>query len=123
TGAEAARVGLLEASHGGTLFLDEIAELSLRTQAKLLRVLEERAVTRVGGTEPHPVDVRFVSATHRSLRRLVRQGAFRSDLYYRIAGVVLTIPPLRERPSDIDPLPSYFLRTFCARPGQPPLLL
>jgi transcriptional regulator with PAS, ATPase and Fis domain len=101
TGAVRDHDGFFRAAHDGTLFLDEIAELSIELQAKLLRVLETRAVTPVGGRDAIPVDVRIVAATHRSLRELVANGKFRADLMYRLRVVPLRIPPLRERPEDI----------------------
>jgi len=110
TGALAAREGLFEAADGGTLLLDEIGEFSLRAQAKLLRVLETGDIVRVGSTQPRRVDVRLVAATHRDLPALVRQGAFREDLYFRLSGITLTIAPLRARRSEILPLASLFLR-------------
>jgi two-component system response regulator AtoC len=119
TGAQTAKVGLLEANDRGTIFLDEIGELPLGTQAKLLRVLEDGSVMRVGATKTRQVDVRFITATNRELGREVRAGRFRSDLYYRISGVVTRIPPLRRRVSEIEPLAFHFLREFCARTGQP----
>jgi DNA-binding NtrC family response regulator len=120
TGAHATKVGLLESTDGGTVFLDEIGELSPGTQAKLLRVLEERAVIRVGATKPRRIDVRFVTATNRDLAQRVQSGHFRSDLYYRISGLVIRIPPLRQRPAEIEPLARHFLREFSIRSGQPP---
>jgi DNA-binding NtrC family response regulator len=119
TGAHAAKAGLLESTDSGTVFLDEIGELSQGTQAKLLRVLEERAVIRVGATKPRSIDVRFVTATNRDLAQRVQAGQFRSDLYYRISGLVIRIPPLRQRRTEIEPLARHFLRHFCARAGQP----
>ena len=119
TGAHAAKVGLLESTDGGTVFLDEIGEISAGLQAKLLRVLEERAVIRVGSTKPRRINVRFVTATNRDLAARVQGGHFRSDLYYRISGLVIRIPPLRQRPSEIEPLARHFLREFSARAGQP----
>jgi two-component system, NtrC family, response regulator AtoC len=113
TGAHSTKAGLLEATDGGTVFLDEIGELPLGTQAKLLRVFEERTVMRLGATKSRPINVRFVTATNRDLARQVRAGLFRSDLYYRISGLVLRIPPLRQRPTEIEPLARYFLRRFC----------
>jgi transcriptional regulator with PAS, ATPase and Fis domain len=101
TGAEQRRGGLFEASHGGTLFLDEVGELSLTNQARLLRVLEDKRITRVGGTEPIDVDVRVVAATHRDLEKMVRDAKFRRDLLYRIDVLHVTVPPLRERPADV----------------------
>ena len=114
TGATQAKVGLLEATDQGTVFLDEIGEMPLTTQAKLLRVLEERAVLRVGATKPTPIDVRFIWATNRDLRAEANAGRFRNDLYYRIAGVEFSIPPLRQRLVEIEPLARLFLRRFCA---------
>jgi two-component system, NtrC family, response regulator AtoC len=119
TGATSTKVGLLESTRGGTVFLDEVGELPLGTQAKLLRVLEERMVLRVGSTKPRAIDVRFVTATNRDLVREVRAGRFRSDLYYRISGFVVQVPPLRERQVEIEPLAQHFLRDFCKRIGQP----
>jgi transcriptional regulator with PAS, ATPase and Fis domain len=114
TGAHAAKIGLLESTAGGTVFLDEIGELPLGTQAKLLRVVEERTVIRVGATKPRSVDVRFVTATNRDLGELVKSGHFRADLYYRISGLVVRIPPLRHRIEEIAPLARHFLRQFHA---------
>jgi two-component system response regulator AtoC len=118
TGAHAAKVGLLESTDGGTVFLDEIGEISAGLQAKLLRVLEERSVIRVGSTKPRRINVRFVTATNRDLAARVQAGQFRSDLYYRISGLVIRIPPLRQRPSEIEPLARHFLREFSMRAGQ-----
>jgi two-component system, NtrC family, response regulator AtoC len=123
TGAHAAKVGLLESTEGGTVFLDEIGELALGTQAKLLRVLEERTLLRVGGTKPRHISVRFVTATHRDLVRESREGRFRSDLYYRIGGLIVRIPPLRERLVEIEPLARHFLQQFCRTLEQPQPLL
>ncbi|WP_434041429.1 MULTISPECIES: sigma 54-interacting transcriptional regulator [Sorangium] len=108
TGALQAKPGLFEAADGGTVFLDEVGELPRPTQAKLLRVLEERQVLRVGARVPRNIDVRFLSATHRDLEADVARGAFRQDLYFRLNGVTLTIPPLRERAMDISPLVELF---------------
>jgi DNA-binding NtrC family response regulator len=114
TGAERERVGRIEASSGGTLFLDEIGDLPAEVQVKLLRALQERAVERVGANRPTPVDLRLVSATHRDLAERVREGAFREDLYYRIAVVVIEIPPLRRRRADIPLLVEHFLSKHAA---------
>jgi len=108
TGATNAHPGLLETGEGGTIFLDEIGELPLGVQAKLLRVLEERVVRRIGATTGRKVDVRFVFATNRSLSAEVDAGRFRRDLYYRINGVTIALPPLRERRSEIVPLARAF---------------
>jgi transcriptional regulator with PAS, ATPase and Fis domain len=101
TGADRDRPGVVEASSGGTLFLDEIGDLAPQVQAKLLRVLQEREVRRIGETRTRPVDLRLVSATHRDLGRLVAEGRFRADLLYRISGIAVSLPPLRERPRDL----------------------
>lgn len=114
TGAESRRIGRFEQADGGTLFLDEIGDLSLETQAKLLRVLQERVISRVGGRELIPVDVRVIAATHRDLPALVAAGRFREDLWYRINVVVITLPPLRDRSDDIPALVSYFIQRFGA---------
>lgn len=116
TGAVARKPGKFELADGGTLLLDEVSELEPGLQAKLLRVLQEYEVDRVGGVAPIPVDVRVVATTNRRLRDLVEQGRFRADLYYRLAVIPLTVPPLRERTGDIDPLIDYFLGRF-APPG------
>jgi len=117
TGALRAKEGLLEATNGGTVFLDEIGELPAGIQAKLLRVLEERKVTRVGSSSPRPIDVRFVAATNRDLRQDVAAGKFRKDLLFRINAVTILIPPLRHRPLDIAPLATHFLALFCQKNG------
>ena len=109
TGANQARAGLLEAADGGTVFLDEIGELPLTVQVKLLRVLEDRKVLRIGGRAPRKLDVRFVAATNRDLEAAVAEGSFREDLYFRINGVSFVIPPLRERVAEIAPLAERFL--------------
>ncbi|EBS6871637.1 propionate catabolism operon regulatory protein PrpR [Salmonella enterica] len=108
------RAGLFEIAHGGTLFLDEIGEMPLPLQTRLLRVLEEKAVTRVGGHQPIPVDVRVISATHCDLDREIAQGRFRTDLFYRLSILRLTLPPLRERQADILPLAENFLKQSLA---------
>ncbi|HEX7942818.1 MAG TPA: sigma 54-interacting transcriptional regulator, partial [Gemmatimonadaceae bacterium] len=109
TGATSPKQGLVEAAHRGTLFLDEVGEIPASMQVKLLRVLEERRVTRVGSTSPRVVDVRFVAATNRDLAHAVSEGRFREDLYYRLCGFTLAIPPLRERTDEIVPLAETFL--------------
>ncbi len=123
TGAMQAKPGLLEVASGGTLFLDEVGELPASTQAKLLRVLESGEVMRVGGLKPRAVDVRFVSATHRDLRALVAAGRFREDLFFRLDGVSIRIPPLRERRSEIRPLAERFLQDAAAGAGRSGLSL
>ena len=109
TGATGRRVGMIELAEGGTVLLDEIGDLPLPLQAKLLRVIEERTIRRVGGGLSFPVNVRFMAATHRDLRIAVKEGRFREDLYYRLNVVTLTIPPLRERREDIVPIAELFL--------------
>ncbi len=120
TGADRPREGLFEAAHEGTLFLDEAGELSMPAQAKLLRVLTNGQVTRIGSTKPRQVDVRLMVATHRDLRQRVQDGLFREDLYYRLAVVPLEVPPLRERREDIPALCDLFL-TQAARDLKVPL--
>jgi len=112
TGAVAARKGRFEMADGGTLFLDEIGDLPLNAQIKLLRFLQERTFERVGGNKTLKVDVRVISATHRNLDELVKTGAFREDLHYRLRVVRITVPPLRERSEDIEPLAMHFLQHF-----------
>lgn len=117
TGAVNRRIGRFEEAHKGTLFLDEIAELDLSLQAKLLRVLQEREVVRVGGTGTIPFDARLMVATHRDLATEVQQGRFREDLYYRLLGLPIMLPPLRERGQDIIMLAQSFLQSFCTQNG------
>jgi DNA-binding NtrC family response regulator len=119
TGAVGARAGLFEQAHGGTLFLDEIGEMPLNLQAKLLRVLQEREVQRLGAVKPRQVDVRLVAATHAELETRVREGRFREDLFYRLNVVTLRLPPLRERAADIPLLARYFLGRLAERDGVP----
>jgi len=123
TGAVSRKIGKFELAHRGTLFLDEISELYPELQVKLLRVLEERQVMRVGGSELIDVDFRLIAATNRDLEKEVADGRFREDLYYRLKVVTLRIPPLRERPSDIPPLLEHFLVQFCQEHGKPPKTL
>lgn len=119
TDARTTQKGMFELAHLGTLFLDEIAELDVRLQAKLLRVLEDRTIIRVGGQRPIAVDVRIVAATNRDLQARIRGGEFREDLYYRLNVFPFLIPPLRERTEDILPLAELFLREFLTRvPGK-----
>jgi len=108
TGADRDRKGLFEAAHGGTIFLDEIGELPLGVQVKLLRVLENREIKRIGSPEPLRVDIRVIAATNRELPQMVQQGTFRDDLYYRLNVGAIHLAPLRERPDDIEPLVSHF---------------
>jgi DNA-binding NtrC family response regulator len=119
TGADRDREGLFEAAHGGTLFLDEVGDLASPAQAKLLRVLEERQVTRLGGSRSIPVDVRVLAATNRPLERMCVEGSFREDLLYRLRVIGLHIPPLRERREDIPAIAVHFLADFAARHGRP----
>jgi DNA-binding NtrC family response regulator len=113
TGADASRTGHIEAAHGGTLFLDEIGSLPLPLQSKLLRVLEDRAVQRIGGRGVKKVDFRLITATNEDLEEAVRDGRFREDLYYRIHVVPIFLPPLRERQGDIPLLVDHFMRIYC----------
>jgi two-component system nitrogen regulation response regulator NtrX len=120
TGAVSTRKGAFEAAGTGTLFLDEVGELPLPTQAKLLRVLEDRTVTRVGSTRPLSVEARVVAATNRDLEAEVAAGRFRQDLYYRLNVHLIRVPPLRERLSDLPDLANYFLNQLCRRFGLQP---
>ena len=115
TGAAAQRKGKFELAHGGTIFLDEIGDMSLNTQAKLLRVLEERKIERLGSSASVAVDVRVVSATNHDLQQAVDAGTFRADLYYRLRVVQLDLPPLRERREDIPLLAAHFLKGYAER--------
>ncbi len=123
TGAVAAKPGLLETADKGTVFLDEIGDLPSSMQVKLLRVIEERRVLRVGGLKSRAIDVRFIAATNRDLEVEVERGAFRQDLYFRLNGITLTIPPLRERQTEIAPLVELFVARSSAEAGRPPLSL
>jgi two-component system, NtrC family, response regulator AtoC len=120
TGAVQAKPGLMETAARGTLFLDEVGELPLATQAKLLRVLETREVTRLGSVRPRRIDLRFIAATNRDLEAEVVRGTFRQDLYFRLAGITLTIPPLRERLDELRPLAEAFARQICRDLGRAP---
>ncbi|MGQ3076319.1 MAG: sigma 54-interacting transcriptional regulator, partial [Ferrovibrionaceae bacterium] len=119
TGAYEDHPGLFQRAHGGTVFLDEIGETSPAFQVKLLRVLQEGEVRPVGGARPVPVDVRVIAATHRDLEQRVREGLFREDLYYRLAGVNITVPPLRERAADIAPIARQLLQDVARELGHP----
>jgi len=119
TGAVSAKAGLLESAEGGTVFLDEVGELPPDVQVKLLRVIEERKVLRVGALRPRPIDVRLVSATHRDLEAEVARGTFRQDLYFRLNGIALTIPPLRERVSEIAELSRVFISRVAGQLSRP----
>jgi len=120
TGAIARKLGKFELAHRGTLFLDEIADMSLKTQAKVLRVLQESKFERVGGNEPVEVDVRVIAATNKDLEKEIAGGAFREDLYYRLAVLPFHVPPLRERREDIPVLARAFVAEFCAEAGTKP---
>jgi DNA-binding NtrC family response regulator len=112
TGADTDRIGKFEAANGGTLFLDEIGDIPPLIQVKLLRVLQEREIERLGSNKPIPVDVRLVAATNRDLEQAVQAGSFRADLFYRLQVVHIHLPPLRERPEDIPLLVEYFIRKY-----------
>ncbi|PYC27109.1 sigma-54-dependent transcriptional regulator [Pseudomonas mosselii] len=118
TGASAGRAGLVEAADGGTLFLDEIGELPLEAQARLLRVLQEGEIRRVGSVQSQKVDVRLIAATHRDLKNLAKAGQFREDLYYRLHVIALKLPALRERGSDVNEIANAFLARQSARIGR-----
>jgi DNA-binding NtrC family response regulator len=118
TGADARRAGRFEAAHGGTIFLDEIGDMAPDTQAKVLRVLQERSFERVGGVKPIQVDVRVIAATHRDLEKDVASGRFREDLYYRLKVVEIRLPALRERPEDLPALAEHFLAQVAERLGR-----
>jgi DNA-binding NtrC family response regulator len=120
TGARSRKIGLLEAAHGGTLFLDEVGDMPLSMQSKLLRVIQERELIRVGGTNPVPIDVRIVAATAKNLKAAVEENGFRRDLYYRLNVVNVVLPPLSERREDI-PLLSYHFLAKCRRRTRKPV--
>src|SRR5204863_2333780 len=115
TGAIADRPGLFETAHGGTVFLDEVGEMTPSMQAKLLRVLEDREVRPVGSNQPTRIDVRLVCATHRDLQVMIKTGNFREDLFYRLGGFLLLLPPLRERRDDLQALAMHFLAEYARR--------
>jgi two-component system response regulator PilR (NtrC family) len=114
TGASQNKRGLLEVASGGTIFLDEIGEMSLSMQVKLLRVLQERSIRPVGGTQETAIDVRVIAATNKDLRKMVDEGVFREDLYYRVSVIPIHVPPLRERRDDIELLANHFLKKYAA---------
>jgi len=120
TGAQQSKIGRVQFADGGTLFLDEIGDMKSTLQAKLLRVLQEREVEQVGGVRPTKVDVRVIAATHQNLEKLVAEGRFREDLYYRLAVIPLQAPPLRERPEDIPLLIERFIHQFSRRKSDRP---
>lgn len=113
TGADSRRIGKFEEANEGTIFLDEIGEMDLKLQCKLLRVLQESTITRVGSNKEIILDVRVIAATNRNLMQMVKEGKFREDLYYRLNGFLLHLPPLRERGNDIIMLAKHFLKEFC----------
>jgi two-component system response regulator HydG len=123
TGAIKSRKGMFEMADGGTLFLDEIGDIPLSTQVKLLRVIEEREFTRVGGTESIKVDVRLIAATNRDLKKAIKEGSFREDLYFRLNVVSIEIPPLRERREDIPFMVQRFMDEFCKENAKPSMLI
>jgi two-component system response regulator HydG len=120
TDARQSKMGLFGAARGGTIFLDEIGEMPMGLQAKLLRVIEDKQVRPIGATEETPVDVRVVAATNADLERLLHEGRFRSDLYYRLAALTLAVPPLRDRPEDLPLLLKHFLSRASAEAGKTP---
>jgi len=113
TGADFRKIGKFELAHGGTLFLDEIADLDISIQTKLLRVIQEREITRLGGNDLIPIDVRIITATHKKLPQMIAEGKFRQDLYYRLMGLPIELPALRERGNDIILLAKFFINEFC----------
>ena len=117
TGAVARKKGKFELAHGGTILLDEISEMALAIQAKLLRVLQERQVDRVGGQYAQPIDARVIATTNRNLEEETGKGRFRRDLFFRLNVVPIIVPPLRERPDDIVPLATFFLERHCSLNG------
>ena len=123
TDAHAARQGKFELAEGGTIFLDEIGDMSLNGQAKLLRVLEQKIITRVGGSQVIPINVRVIAATNAKLAQLVREKRFREDLYYRLSVVTMDLPPLRDRSDDVIPLAEFFLEKFSQQAKRPALSL
>jgi len=118
TGANSTKLGLLETASGGTIFLDEIGEMPLSMQVKLLRVLQENTIFRVGGTKPVEIDCRFVAATNRNLDKMVNEGAFRQDLFYRLKVVTISLPPLRKRREDIPALAAHFAKKAAKKFGK-----
>lgn len=118
TGADHDKIGLIEAAHQGTLFLDEVTDLSPEIQVKLLRVLQERELVRLGETVPRPVELRVLAASHKNLREAVQKKVFREDLYYRLAGMEVILPPLRERPEDVILLAEHYLKVISEQQGR-----
>jgi two-component system, NtrC family, response regulator AtoC len=119
TGAVARRIGKFEEAHKGTFFLDEIGEMDINMQAKLLRALQEKEITRVGSNEVVKIDVRIIVATHRNLLEMVKEGSFREDLYYRLLGLPINLPPLRERENDVLIIAKHFIDSFCTENALP----
>ena len=119
TGANFRRIGKFEEANGGTLFLDEIAEMDISLQAKLLRALQEKEIVRVGSNKPVKTDCRIIVATNKNLQDVVLKGNFRQDLYYRLFGLSIELPPLRERGNDIILLSKHFINVFCAENNFP----
>jgi two-component system, NtrC family, response regulator AtoC len=119
TGADSRKPGKFEQANGGTLFLDEIADLEISLQAKLLRVIQERELTRLGGSQIIPLDVRIITATHKNIQEMVAMDKFRKDLYYRLLGLPIVLPPLRDRGNDILILAKYFADAFCKENDMP----
>ncbi|MBV8939309.1 MAG: sigma-54-dependent Fis family transcriptional regulator, partial [Alphaproteobacteria bacterium] len=119
TGAAGRRIGKFEEADGGTMFLDEISEMDLRLQAKLLRVLQEREIDRIGGAKPIKVNIRVIATSNRNLQEEVKTGRFREDLYFRLNVINIQLPPLRERPEDIDLLAKYFIDKYATANGMP----
>src|SRR5664280_160227 len=117
TGAQARRIGRFEQAHGGTIFLDEIGDLNANTQSKLLRVLQERCIQRLGGDATIPVDVRVLAATHRDLEGAIKEREFREDLYYRLSVVTIHLPVLSERAEDVPDLVKFFIRRYAGEVG------
>ncbi len=112
TGASQNKHGLFEVASGGTIFLDEISEMSVSMQVKLLRVLQERSIRPVGGTQETPIDVRVIAATNKDLRQMVSANTFREDLYYRVSVIPIQVPPLRDRREDVELLANHFLKKY-----------
>jgi len=123
TGAESRKTGLCELANGGTLFLDEVGDMPLPLQVKILRMLQEKKIMRLGGSRQIPIDVRIIAATNKDLEQAVKQGEFREDLFYRLAVIRLRLPPLRDRPEDIPILAQLFVDRYTAEMGRPPLKL
>ncbi len=123
TGAYTDKAGIIEEANGGTLFLDEIGELPLNLQVKLLRVLQEGEIKPLGSSKTKKINVRFIAATNRNLEKMVQEGKFREDLYYRLNVIRIEIPPIRERKGDILPLAKFFIKKYCAKYNLPPKIL